>query len=331
MAGELLTITTRSAGLLWSVKGSVDKVADDRPKSATRASTFEGFWVAVTDPTSHPKRGMRCSRSRRKRRRTGNPSDAAVPISSFLRGAHPYVTLRCTYIPVAPEHASSEHRRITAARYGMNWRIPRSRWGALLVAGIIMASTVVGSAAPAAQAQAAQESFAITVPPVPDDIKVPAGNKVFLVGHAIGTQNYVCLPSGKDFKFTLFTPQATLFSDDGRQLMTHYFSPNPFEGGTIRATWQDSRDTSTVWAQATNSSSDPNFVAPGAIAWVLLQRAGSQDGPDGGDTLTGTPFVQRLSTSGGVAPSTGCKTSNDVGHPAFVPYTADYFFYTNAA
>ena len=213
----------------------------------------------------------------------------------------------------------------------MNWRIARSRWGARVMVGIIMASAVVGTAVPAAQALAAQESFAITVPPVPDDIKVPAGNKVFLVGHAVGTQNYVCLPSGKDFKFTLFTPQATLFSDDGRQLMTHYFSSNPFEGGTIRATWQDSRDTSTVWAQATHSSSDPTFVASRAIAWVLLQRVGSQDGPDGGDTLTGTTFVQRLNTSGGVAPSTGCKTSNDVGHQAFAPYTADYFFYTNAA
>ena len=190
---------------------------------------------------------------------------------------------------------------------------------------------MVGTAVPAAQAQAAQESFAISVPPVPDDITVPAGNKVFLVGHAVGTQNYVCLPSGQDFKFTLFTPQATLYSDDGRQLITHYFSPNAFEGDTIRATWQDSRDTSAVWAQATNSSSDPNFVAPGAIAWVRLQAVGSQDGPDGGDTLTGTTFVQRLNTSGGVAPSTGCTTSNDVGHQAFVPYTADYFFYTRGA
>jgi len=196
------------------------------------------------------------------------------------------------------------------------------------MASIIMASAVVGTVVPAVQAQ---ESFSITVPPVPDDITVPAGHKVFLVGHAVGTQNYVCLPSGNDFKFTLVTPQATLFSDDGGQLITHYFSPNTYEGDTIRATWQDSRDTSAVWAQATHSSSDPNFVAPGAIAWVLLQRVGSQDGPDGGDTLTGTTFVQRLSTSGGVAPATGCTTSNDVGRQAFVPYTADYFFYTNAA
>ena len=213
----------------------------------------------------------------------------------------------------------------------MKWRISPARWGARLMVSIFMASAVVGTAVPAVQAQAAQESLSITVPPVPDDITVPAGNKVFLVGHAVGTQNYVCLPSGNDLKFTLVTPQATLFGDDGRQLITHYFSPNTFEGDTIRATWQDSGDTSAVWAKAINSSSDPNFVAPGAIAWVLLQRVGSQDGPDGGDTLTGTTFVQRLSTSGGVAPATGCTTSNDVGRQAFVPYTADYFFYTTAA
>jgi hypothetical protein len=194
-----------------------------------------------------------------------------------------------------------------------------------------MAAAVLGTAAPAARAQTAQEPFAISVPPVPDDITVPAGNEVFRVGHAVGTQNYVCLPSGQDFKFVLFTPQATLYSDDGGQLITHYFSPNAFEGDTIRATWQDSRDTSAVWARAISSSSDANFVAPGAIAWVLLQAVGSQQGPDGGETLTGTTFVQRLSTSGGAAPSLGCATSNDVGRQAFVPYTADYFFYTSAA
>jgi hypothetical protein len=86
-------------------------------------------------------------------------------------------------------------------------------------------------------------------PPVPANIQVPAGNKAFLVGHAVGTQNYVCLPSSTGFNFVLFTPQATLFSDHDKQVATHHFSPNPFEGGTIRATWQHSRDTSTVWGQ----------------------------------------------------------------------------------
>ncbi len=55
--------------------------------------------------------------------------------------------------------------------------------------------------------------------------------------------------------------------------------------------------------------------------------AGVQEGPTGGDTLTATSFIQRLSTSGGVAPSTGCARLEDVGAKAFIPYTADYFFY----
>jgi Protein of unknown function (DUF3455) len=54
---------------------------------------------------------------------------------------------------------------------------------------------------------------------------------------------------------------------------------------------------------------------------------GAQDGPTGGDKLSETTFIQRLNTSGGVAPSTGCTQSTDVGQMALVPYTADYFFY----
>ena len=52
------------------------------------------------------------------------------------------------------------------------------------------------------------------------------------------------------------------------------------------------------------------------------------EGPGGGDTLTKTTFVQRLNTSGGVDPSTGCASSADVGRQAFQPYEADYFFYS---
>ena len=55
--------------------------------------------------------------------------------------------------------------------------------------------------------------------------------------------------------------------------------------------------------------------------------AGVQDGPTGGDTLTATTFIQRPNTSGGVAPSIGSASPTDVGNKAFVPYTADYFFY----
>jgi hypothetical protein len=138
-----------------------------------------------------------------------------------------------------------------------------------------------------------------------------------------------CPDSG--FAFTLFTPQATLFGDNEKQVITHYFSPNPSEGGTIRATWQDSHDTSTVWAFATATAThatDPTFVQAGAVAWLKLQVVGAQSGPIGSNKLTPTTFIQRINTSGGVAPSTGCASSADVGREAFVPYTADYFFYT---
>jgi hypothetical protein len=54
---------------------------------------------------------------------------------------------------------------------------------------------------------------------------------------------------------------------------------------------------------------------------------GAQHGPTGGDKLAATTFIQRLNTAGGMAPSTGCTLSTDVGQKALVPYTADYFFY----
>jgi hypothetical protein len=179
----------------------------------------------------------------------------------------------------------------------------------------------------------------VTPPPVPDNIQVPEGNTAFLEGHGVGTQNYICLPcpnattpeamcpDASGFAWILFTPEATLFNDHDKQVTTHFFSPNPFENGTIRATWQHSRDTSTVWGGQAISSSDPDFVAPDAIPWLLLQVVGAQDGPTGGDKLLETTFIQRLTTSGGVAPSTGCTLSTDVGSKALVPYTADYFFY----
>jgi hypothetical protein len=175
----------------------------------------------------------------------------------------------------------------------------------------------------------------ITPPPVPDNVKVLPPNHPFFEGHGVGTQNYVCLPSAKSatgVAFTLFTPQATLFDGDfDRALTTHYFSPNPVEHGTIRATWQDSIDSSLVWAKVVDgdASTDPKFVATGAVAWLKLTVVGGAVGPDGGDHLSDATFIQRVSTRGGVAPTTDCTSLADVGHTAFVPYTADYIFYTD--
>ena len=190
---------------------------------------------------------------------------------------------------------------------------------------------------------------AIHVGNVPANIRVPPGNHPFLEGHGVGTQNYVCAPSASSptgVAYVLFTPEATLFSDDSKQLITHFFSPSPTETntnpavvapGAIRVTWQH-RDTSIVWGRVRpadptvpgdigDASTDAAFVAKDAVAWLKVTATATQAGPTGGDTLTKTTFIQRLNTAGGLAPSTGCSTPTDVGHQAFVPYTADYFFY----
>lgn len=172
-------------------------------------------------------------------------------------------------------------------------------------------------------------AFAISAPAVPSDIVVPAGNRVFLVGHAGGTQNYICLPSGSGFAWTLFGPQATLFDDRDAQIVTHFASPNPDEGGTTRPTWQSSLDTSAVWARAIATSTDADFVAPGAIPWLKLEIVGREKGPTGGGLLFNTTYIQRVNTAGGPAPATGCDTAANVGARTFVPYTADYFFFTD--
>jgi Protein of unknown function (DUF3455) len=179
----------------------------------------------------------------------------------------------------------------------------------------------------AAMQQPAHANRDLVSPPVPPNLEVSAGNKLFLVGHATGTQQYICLPSGSSFAWILFGPQATLFNENTKQIITHFLSPNPSESDIPRATWQHSNDTSAVWAMAIASSSDPNFVAPDAIPWLLLEVVGDQQGATGGARLTRTAFIQRLNTSGGIAPLSGCAVSTDIGKRELVPYTADYFFY----
>jgi hypothetical protein len=164
-------------------------------------------------------------------------------------------------------------------------------------------------------------------PAVPAVLKVPAGHTLFLRARATGTQNYICLPTDSGFGWAFFGPQATLFISR-KQIITHFLSPNPDEKDLPRATWQHSRDTSRVWGNAIASSSDPRFVRPGAIPWLLLEVVGADRGPAWGTRLTKTSYIQRIRTSGGVAPATGCDDqAPNVGAKALVPYKADYLFY----
>jgi Protein of unknown function (DUF3455) len=191
----------------------------------------------------------------------------------------------------------------------------------------LVASIAITLALPyTSTAQPRAEHSMLTALSVPVNIQVRPGNSVYYKAHAVGTQNYICVLSG----WTLLGPQATLFltfpgsnADTGQQVATHFLSANPQENGTPRPTWQGSFDTSAVWGKAIAVSTDPNFVAPGAIPWLLVDVVGSQRGPTGGSSLSETTFIQRVNTSGGAIPTTACT----VGNVALVPYTADYYFY----
>ena len=150
-------------------------------------------------------------------------------------------------------------------------------------------------------------------PSVPSTIQVPAGNVPFLLGHATGTQNYTCQQTPTGITWTLVAPSATLVDDEGKQLMTHFGGP----------TWQAKDGSKVVGARV-----DGVPGSPGAIAWLLLS-ATSTPGPDGGDRLVGTTFIQRVNTTGGLAPTGGCDASS-VGAARNVPYTSDYYFYRAA-
>jgi hypothetical protein len=148
-------------------------------------------------------------------------------------------------------------------------------------------------------------------PNVPAAIQVPAGHVPFLVGHATGTQNYTCQPAGNGFGWTLVAPDAKLVDDKGRQIMTHFAGP----------TWQ-ARDGSAVVAARVDGVPSPT----GAIPWLLLRATSTTPGPHRGGKLTATTYIQRVNTTGGVAPADGCGAAT-VGAAVKVPYTSDYYFY----
>lgn len=148
---------------------------------------------------------------------------------------------------------------------------------------------------------------------VPAPIQVPAGNDPFLLGHASGTQRYMCQPTSAGYAWTLVEPEATLFDDEGTPITTHFSGP----------TWQAWDGSAVVGARVEGVT-----VSTSAIPWLLLRATSTTTGPDGGDRLTGTTYIQRVNTTGGLAPLTGCDATA-AGATADVPYTSDYYFYKN--
>ena len=196
------------------------------------------------------------------------------------------------------------------------WRAAARRW--LAAAGVLALATATSAAAQG---------------PIPRDLDPGPGFVPFLRTHAVGTQNYVCVAPGAASPWKFAGPQATLFVPffgSWQQIATHFLSANPEEPGVNRPTWQHSLDSSRVWAKPVVTITDADVVAPGAVAWLLLEVSGRQRGPSGGAWLAQAKYIQRINTAGGVAPATGCAVAGDLGNIALVPYTTDYVFFRSA-
>ncbi len=65
---------------------------------------------------------------------------------------------------------------------------------------------------------------------------------------------------------------------------------------------------------------------PPRFRWLRLSAASTAAGP-GGDRLVDTTYIQRIATTGGLAPPAAECTAATAGTVAAVPYTADYYFW----
>ncbi|HEX6361054.1 DUF3455 domain-containing protein [Actinophytocola sp.] len=172
-----------------------------------------------------------------------------------------------------------------------------------VIAGLAVAAlAAVGVGGAAVPAGAMEDVPAAQRSQVPDVIKVPAGNKKIAVMPANGVQTYQCTGGA----WVFLQPDAIL-RYHGRPEVLHSKGP----------VWTSVRDGSSVTAAAQANSPVPN-----TIPQLLLKATGNR----GPGLFARVTFIQRLNTTGGVAPTGACTE----GATASVPYTADYTFWVAA-
>jgi Protein of unknown function (DUF3455) len=173
----------------------------------------------------------------------------------------------------------------------------------------VLLTAIVAAAAPWPLVHVA--SAGPPAPAVPSEIQVLDGNKVFLVGHAVGVQIYSCDTTPSGYRWVFVAPRANLYDDNGKLLATHFAGP----------AWQ-AKDGSQVIGRV----EDRATVDPTAIPWLRLAAASRAAGADG-DRLAATTYIQRISTTGGLAPAAADCNAVTAGTTEEVPYTADYYFW----
>jgi Protein of unknown function (DUF3455) len=146
-----------------------------------------------------------------------------------------------------------------------------------------------------------------TLPPGCEALAVQAGNHVSLHVYAFGVQIYRWNATTNVWDFV--APAAVFFGAEGSASVVgmHYAGP----------TWQLTTGSKVVGSVLARCSPTPT-----AVAWLLLSAVAAQT--QGPGLLGSTTFVQRVRTTGGLAPARTGVADEMVG----VPYTAQYYFYS---
>jgi hypothetical protein len=150
-------------------------------------------------------------------------------------------------------------------------------------------------------------------PGIPDEIKVPAGEKLVLKAHATGFQIYTCKADGGRAQWELKAPDADLHDRKGAVIGHHFAGP----------TWKH-KDGSEVTGKANAHADSPDASS---IAWLLV----SATGHTGEGVFAKVSSIQRINTKGGKPPSGAECTAANNGTESKSSYSADYYFYAPAA
>ena len=141
-------------------------------------------------------------------------------------------------------------------------------------------------------------------------IRAAADEEPAFMLSASGVHVYQCRATPNDpnaYAWYFVAPDATL-SEGARTVGTH----------KAVNLWESSSDRSSVTGVVKSSQS----AGAGNLPWTLYraQPIGSAG------MFSGVTSIQRVNTTGGVAPSTGCAAAN-AGAESRSTFTADYYFY----
>jgi Protein of unknown function (DUF3455) len=143
---------------------------------------------------------------------------------------------------------------------------------------------------------------------VPAALQTAADEQLVVRVHAKGDQIYSCKVDGAQAGWTLKAPEAQLFDKDGKAFGKHFAGPS----------WEAS-DGSRVVGKAAANVASPDAES---IPWLLVKVVSHA----GEGVLARVTSIQRINTTGGKAPASGCDAGH-AGQEVRVPYSADYLFF----